>query len=206
MNKRYKNKNSNSSTPSYNSLFAIYYCTIGFFIIGWAISETRVWGFNWWAYQPTVIQAILVIIAISASPLLWIWSKRINDKTALDTTSLSPTLKYWIMTIISSIGFTGFFIGFPSTTHFLGDGYYLLTSLTDEISFLKSWDIGATILNDAVFSTLGAPSEENVLLTFRIISIGSGFLMLILLALLSYKLFERFMERSLFFYGMICGG
>ena len=138
--------------------------------------------------------------------LLWLWSKHITNKVDIETSTLDTAGKYWIMATITLVSFTVLYSTFSSTTHFLGDGYYLLTRLAEGVGSIKSWDIGASLLNDVVYSTLGEQSEENALLTFRIISIGSGLLMLIILALFSYKLFERFMDRSLFFVGMVCGG
>jgi len=158
------------------------------------------------AYQPIIMQAILVLIAGSACPLLWLWSKNISDKVDLEHSSSNTASKYWIVVTIALISFTGFFTVFPSKTHFLGDGYYLLTSLTDSVGYLKSWDIGASLLNDLVFNALGEQSEENVLMTFRIISIGSGVLMILLAALVSFSLFKRFMNRCLFFIGIISSG
>ncbi|MEA2030456.1 MAG: tetratricopeptide repeat protein [candidate division Zixibacteria bacterium] len=206
MTKQKNTKKVHSSSNSYYNLFVTYYCTIGLFVLGWAVPEVRVWGFNWWAYQSTIIQILLVLIAGCAVPLLWLWSKHIKNKAHIEISTSGTSGKYWTVVTVTLISLASFYYVFPSTTHFLGDGYYLLTRLEQEVGSLKSWDIGASLVNDIIFNALGGQSEENALLTFRIISVSSGLLMLIIVALISYKLFERFMDRILFFVGIASGG
>lgn len=206
MTKRTNIKEDRPTIRPYSSLFIAYYVTIGLFVIGWAFPQARVWGFNWWAYQTTIIQAMLVLIASSAGPLLWLWSKHITHEANIEISTTGFAGKYWTLVTITLISFASLYHSFPSTTHFLGDGYYLLTRLAQEVGSLKSWDIGASLVNDVIMNALGARSEENALLTFRIIAVGSGLLMLIMVALVSYKLFWRFMDRSLFFIGIVSGG
>jgi len=205
MTRRTAAKQSRRSRRPYYSLIVACYCTIGLFLLGSIIPETRVWGINWWAYQPIILQAVLILIAVGAGPLLLLWSKHIK-KADNSSPPAEASGKYWIFVTVTVLGFTGLYLAFPSTTHFLGDGYYLLTRLAHEVGSLKSWDIGASLINDATINALGERSEENVLLAFRIIAVGSGFLMLIMVASVSRRLFESFMDRSLFFLGIASSG
>lgn len=206
MARRTKTRKTPPSKNPYSGSFIAYYCTVGLFLFGWAIPEARVWGINWFAYQPTALQAMLVLCAASAGPFLWWGSQRMASKAKVEGLTSDSSRQYWGLVAILSITLAGLYFLFSSTTHFLGDGYSVLTRLAEGVGSHKSWDIGASMVNDVVFDALGAESEENALLTFRLIAVGSGLLMLVLVAIVSSQLFDSLMERGLFFLGMASSG
>lgn len=101
---------------------------------------------------------------------------------------------------------TAAFIFLRGRYHFLGDGYTLL-SLIEEGSPLafKTRAFGEAFLRIRLYELLGAGGEADALLSFQIVSVFSGVLLVALAALFSFRLFEDLRHRTLFFLGIVFG-
>ncbi|MCK4574400.1 MAG: tetratricopeptide repeat protein [candidate division Zixibacteria bacterium] len=199
-------KPSDKNNPEQTRHLVMYYVTIGLFLIGLALPQARTWGFNWWAYQPTVAQAALILIAIAAGPILWWWSRRTEYSQKHEPPESGALSSYWLAATLTLVVSAALYILFPSRTHFLGDGYQLLSHMADQGGNIKSWDIGASFVNNTVFGLLGSPSREAALTAYRIVAVGSGLITLIVIAVASARLFENRLSRFLFLLGVVTGG
>ena len=183
----------------------VYYLVVGLFLIGLTAPEGRVWGVNWWAYLPTTWQYLLIGISLAAGPALWSLFGYLHRRQNETKAEVAQTSYYY-----SAIPFvllsTTLFILFPSSTHFLGDGYQLLSRLTDGLGSVKSWDVGASLLNDALFGLISGSPGERALATYRIISVASGVLTLASAFVAAMVLFKETVRRILFLIGIATGG
>lgn len=199
-------KTTRNAAESHLPVTYAYYGTVGLFMLGWVISGGRVWGFNWWAYQPPAVQAILVLTALAAGPLLWIGSRSMSSRPDTGDNPAHDGNRYWAVAVLGAVTFVGACWVLPAKTHFLGDGYQVLARLAAGAVAAKPWDYGATALSDLVLTAVGGPSEKNALLTFRLIASGAGLLSFVAAAIVAGKLFRRFCWRVLFLLGVMTGG
>ena len=114
-----------------------YYLTIGIFLIAMMAPEGRVWGINWWAYLSVSWRVVLVLLGLAAGPVLWQLAVRIHrsETGAHDSGTNSSYLK---LVLPFALVFAVLYLFFPSQTHFLGDGYQLLSRLADGLGSVKS--------------------------------------------------------------------
>jgi len=183
----------------------VYYLVGGLFAVGLAVPEGRVWGFNWWAYLPTMWQYLLALIALAGGPAVWYLSVRLHRRTAREETAETRSGYYYIavpFVVMSAL----LFALFPGATHFLGDGYQLLSRLADGLGSVKSWDVGASLLNDVVFSITSGENPQRALTTYRITSVASGVLTLGIVLVGALALFRNTLPRVLFLVGVATGG
>ncbi|MDH3892207.1 MAG: tetratricopeptide repeat protein [candidate division Zixibacteria bacterium] len=183
----------------------VYYLVVGLFIIGMTAAEERVWGFNWYAHFPTVWQILPLLFALAAGPVAWRLSLHFHRPISKEETGASPAGFLYVaipMVLLSGL----LYVLFPGRTHFLGDGYQLLSRLADGLGSVKSWDVGATLINDAVFALTEGDNPQRALTTYRIISVSAGLLMLGVTTIGAMLLFKDTPRRILFFLGLTTGG
>jgi hypothetical protein len=183
----------------------VYYLVVGLFVIGTMVPEGRVWGFNWYAYFPTIWQFLPILLALAAGPVVWYFSTRLHrrkdrgEKESRPAGFLCLAIPFVLLSAL-------LFVLFPSRTHFLGDGYQLLSRLADGLGSVKSWDVGATLVNDAVFALTTGDNPLRALTTYRIISVAAGILTFGVILMGAMALFKDTIRRSLFFFGLATGG
>jgi len=183
----------------------LYYLTVGLFLIGTAAPQGRVWGFNWWAYLPTVWQALLGLVALAGGPVLWFLVGRLYHRESREGSD-RPSEGFGYVAVPYVVLSAVLFLLFPGRTHFLGDGYQLLTRLADGLGSVKSWDVGASWLNNLVFSLTSGDNQQRALTAYRLISVISGILTFGVVAIAAGKLFEDRLRRVLFLVGVTTGG
>ena len=198
-------RKTDSSTQQRIVCLGAYYLTIGFFLIAMMAPEGRVWGINWWAYLSVSWRVVLVLLGLAAGPVLWQLAVRIHRSEAGEHDS-GANSSYLKLALPFALVFVALYLFFPSQTHFLGDGYQLLTRLADGLGSVKSWDVGASLLNDAVFSATSGSNTERALTTYRIISVVSGVLTFGIVFVGSMLLFKSTVRRILFMLGVATGG
>lgn len=178
---------------------------VGLFVMGMTAPEGRVWGFNWYAYLPSIWQFLPILLAVAAGPVVWHFSARLHRRMNRSGKESKPAGFLYLAipcVVLSAL----LFVVFPGQTHFLGDGYQLLSRMTDGLGSVKSWDIGATLINDAVFAMTSGDNPQRALTTYRIISTVAGVLTLGMVLTAAMALFKDTVRRFLFFLGLITGG
>jgi len=187
-------------------LLAAYYLVIALFLFTSFFPEVRVWGINWWAYLPTLIKLCLLIVGIVTPPAISYWSRRLRRGGPPAKGTHRKSTDYLAPVALTIISFGLTFIIFLNTTHFLGDGYQLLARLANRTPSVKAWDIGASLINESLFSLLNGEPHARALLTFQVVSVVSGLMLLVGVAFLSRPLFRHNLQRYLFFLGLTSGG
>ncbi len=91
-------------------------------------------------------------------------------------------------------------------THFLGDGYNLLTQLEKGVYLVKRTGWGEALVHISMKKLLSGDDPSGALLSFRIISVAAGVIFLILVLVFAAAAFSRLSQRVLFTLGMLSGG
>jgi len=174
--------NQNHRSAGLTITLVAYYSVLVAFLVGAFFPEHRVWGVNWWAYFPYYVPFVLFAIGAIAPLVIRIVPTR--------DTSDDRSSKYFIVAtgLIVLYGLAFYFL--RARTHFLGDGYTVLSLLA------HIW----------VKNLIGGESERAALLSFQIISIAAGVLFLTIVAVFARFLFERTRDRILFLLGLASGG
>ncbi len=187
-------------------LLALYYITLATIFLASFFPDLRLWGINWWAYQPLIAKLGYLLVALAAGPILLRRFKKEKTSVRSQWGHSFKSGVYASRTILLLIAYSLSFVIFMGTTHFLGDGYQLLSRLADNAATLKIWDKGAAILYSTVYTLLGEGGEAGALTAYRIVSVVSGMVMLAAIIILSRPLFKYNLSRFLFAFGLATGG
>jgi tetratricopeptide (TPR) repeat protein len=195
-----------NSGPKRNLIFIAYYATIGLFFIATLLPQARLWGLNWWGHFPAVVTYCFLAAGLIVPLIINHWMKKNSDWRRFSGGRNRSASNYIVRVVVTIIIFTLSFTIFQTTTHFLGDGYQLLSRLADGSATLKFWDFGAAYVQKTVFTLLGGEPDQRALLSYRLISILAGILFLVGTFLISARLFEHNFQRYFFAFGVAAGG
>ncbi len=184
--------------------FVGYYVTLAALVIGATLPEQRLWGVNWWGYYSLCVVLVLAGAGAVAPMILRLFERRRD----LLPKGGSPGggMRYWLPVagLIALFGLVFYLL--RAKTHFLGDGYLVLSNLASATPFVKSTEWGGTALNILLKGLIGGNPERAALLSFQGTSIGAGVLFVLVAAAFTRVLFERTPHRILFLLGICTGG
>lgn len=196
--KRRKSTERNGAVP------AVYFLVVLLFGLAALAPELRLWGCGSWAFLPRWAAGLLLVaglIAGVAALRLPVISRIASRVEPLPSNEHS----YSLIASAAALLLTALFWWFSSTTHFLGDGYQLLSRLTGGTMMIKSWDTGASVLMSSLYGVLAGLPQERALQAYQLVSILSGLLFVVVAALSARGLFQDTERRVLFSLGL-CGG
>lgn len=172
------------STYMRKNLFRLYYIIIALLfllrLLPLLVPGARLWGINQLLFLPTGYTVAYLILFLIALLLPFIIKpqaiSRITDWFSGAFYNSGKKYYYRLGLIIAALVF---FIIFAAPTHFLGDGYTLLSNLSSEQGTFYKWsETGITALLTGIQSILGGRNEHTALNAFRIVSIFSGIVMI----------------------------
>ena len=188
-------------------IFGVYYLTLLVYLIASYFPEHRAWGFNWWAYYPDWVRWTLFGIgALVPVALRFIPRTEVNNSDHTEEADTNDRKFFVYVGVITAV-FGSLFYLLRTRTHFLGDGYTLLSSLaSDSPLAMKTREYGESLLHIVLKNLIGGDSQTAALLSYQIISITAGLLFVVTVAMFARKLYERTAERVLFLLGVCTGG
>jgi|GEM_PF-401660 len=194
------------TTVKQSVIFAAYYAVLVLFLLASFFPQYRLWGVNWWAYFPGYVQFVLFAIGAVAPIVMQLVLRRSKSDVGNDRASANRSGKYFIIVCCLTVLYGLAFYLLRARTHFLGDGYTALSVLASDNPLVKPRGLGEGLLHVWVKSAIGGDAEAAALLSFQVISISAGVLFLVAVALVSKWLFERPIDRVLFWLGLASGG
>ncbi len=187
-------------------IIAVYVLIVLAFCIASISRGLRVWGLNWWAYFSTPTLIILSLVGLAVVPVTILITRRLHSESSPEVGHTESVRSYAVKVGVLVIVAVSAFLVFCARTHFLGDGYQLLSRLAREDVFTKPWDAGASLLLYGIFNLLSGESLTRALQSFQIVSVASGALFVVSAAAFSWILFEDRLRRWLFLGGLVSGG
>jgi len=187
--------------PVERRVLIAYYLTLAAFFIASFFPEARLWGINWWAYYPLWAKFALLISGALVPPMLWRWGAKWSDPQK----DISDRA-YWLISLGLLIAFGLLFYLLRARTHFLGDGYSLLSVLSSDQAVIKPRNFGAMTLHHYLATVIGDRTEAAVLLSYQITSFTAGMLYIGSLLLAVRRLLSTNRERILYVIAACTGG
>ena len=185
---------------------AVYVGMMLVYLIGAFAPGYRTWGINWWAYFSGWAPWVLLVFGLAVAGYL-LYSGQFGIKPS-EPAGSPPRPSAGHYALISAVlvilfGFTFFLL--RTQTHFLGDGYNILTQLETANPLVKTTSLGEGLLHNFAKTALSGTTDA-ALLSFQIISIVSGIGFVILSLVAAAGLFERLSDRLIFTLGLLSGG
>ena len=188
-----------------NSHLIAYYFTLALFIGGSFLTESRAWGVNIWGYLDMVVLFVLVGIGLVAPFVLRLFFKKTEMGSAEDSAAGSIGM---FLATVGSIGaiFIAAFFYLRGRTHFLGDGYQLLSQLAGDNPIPKARNLGESLLHIWMRSFIGGDPDSAAYFSYAVLSILAGVVVLLGAAWSAKVLYRQNADRILFFLTVITGG
>jgi tetratricopeptide (TPR) repeat protein len=187
-------------------IFIAYYAVLIAFLVASFFPQYRLWGVNWWAYFPGYVPFVLFAIGAVAPIVMQLVLRRGESDVGNDRSSANGGGKYFIIVCCLTVLYALAFYLLRARTHFLGDGYQILSKIASDNVFIKPTEQGEILVHVWVKSFIGGVAETSALLSYQIVSISAGVLFLVTVAWVSKRLFERNIDRILFWLGLTSSG
>ncbi|MBI5267008.1 MAG: tetratricopeptide repeat protein [candidate division Zixibacteria bacterium] len=178
-----------------------YYLTLSAFFVASFFPQYRVWGINWWAYFPIGVKLGLLVIGIAAPFVI----DRLLSTTLKGKDDVSPRAYRWLVGGFVVVMLALFYL-LRARTHFLGDGYTLISLMTGENHLIKPREFGGTIFQYLIYKALGSRGEPDAIFAYQIISFSAGVAFLAVSLWAAAKLLSRRLDRLLFVLSVAGGG
>ncbi len=167
----------------------------------------HLWGINWWLYLSLTAKITLLLITAVSGLLVILYPTRIGIQLSASSdveepAEKIPVLFYIIVTFLFLIAFV---VG-RTETHFLGDGYELLSRLSNNIDPVKQWDVGATYIQKILYEFVGGNGIVDALFSYRITAVSSGLIIILVTFLSAQRLFDDNVRRLFFTWGVLSAG
>ncbi|MEA3296687.1 MAG: tetratricopeptide repeat protein [candidate division Zixibacteria bacterium] len=175
------------------------------YLVAARFPEYRIWGLNLWAYFPGWVPTAIFFVGLAVPFLLRYIDKSGTGQSDEIQADRPSDKRFMIFAFCSSVLLTLSFYFLRSRTFFLGDGYTNLSTLGADDPFVKMRAVGEALVHVWVKNLIGE-GESAALLSFQIISIAAGIVFLVLITVCARLLFERTVNRILFFLWMVSGG
>jgi tetratricopeptide (TPR) repeat protein len=190
-------------TSKIKTMWWMYGVTVAALVVTSFLPDQRLWAINWYAYFAPVALAIMIVAAIIAALVIG----RVPGLRDVepDPEYRSSDIGYRVASIVILLVLPVLFYLFRAQTHFLGDGYQLITSLQAGVNH-KPWEAATFLIQKWILSTLGGEGEPAAEQALQVTSYLSGFLFALVTVFVSARLFSDFSRRLLYFCGVMTGG
>ena len=181
----------------------VFYLTLLVYFIASFFTGLRTWGIDFWGYYPLWVRICLLGICIIMSVLGYYKLFKYNEEIHEDRFSPNTFLWFSIGLVIIS-GLTFYF--FRIKTHFLGDGYMIISLLADEVPLIKGREIGEAIIHVWFKNLFGLKGTDGAEISYQSLSIVAGIIFVISTLWFSHKYYDTFKYRIILTLGTLSGG
>lgn len=202
MTKQTKRTASSPRAESPNALYGAVAMTAMLMAIGSALPAKRLWGLGVWADFgiPAVVVAALVMATIAGAVVRFAAGREPGRG------SQTPDSKAFALFAVATLVMTLLFAVGHARTHFLGDGYTLLSLLAADNPLIKTRSYGSGMLTVMAKKALGGEGDSGALLAYQVVSVLCGLAFAAVTAWSAFKLFKDAARRWLWFGGLVTGG
>ncbi|MEW6049581.1 MAG: hypothetical protein AB1644_00720 [Candidatus Zixiibacteriota bacterium] len=188
-----------------NRAMYAYLTTLALFFVASFYPELRLWGIGHWAFLPAWGRLVLLVVGLLI-PFL-IRHTLTFRSVGIEMTDKDISAKTYLVFAFATVVVLGsLFYLLRARYYFLGDGYTLLSELSAETPLVKGRGIGEGLTHVWLKSLIGGDTRRAALLSYQLLSIGSGLLFMSLTFLSASALFDRHKDRLIFAVGILSGG
>ncbi len=174
-------------------LLAPYYASLLLIAFGAWSPDKYWWSLSLHHYLESPWRWVLLAGGVML-PLVLIPVKRLLNTRESPRDSSRSDRGYWFISLSFAVTSGILFWLFRAESHFLGDGYTVLSILASDNPVLKSREIGEALVHLWVKNLLGS-GETAALLSFQLISVLAGVVFVLAVIVFSTKLFENAEQR-----------
>ncbi len=198
-----KEQTNNDFKLNDNKAYFIYTCTLIAFFVASFFPENRIWGFNNYAYLPDLWKYSLFLFFLIIPVLITFF---LNRKLSTEHKKELSERSFYIISGLITASFGVLFYFFRATTHFLGDGYQIISLLGNADHHIKYVEMGEAWAHLLVRDLLGEVSRATALQSYQVLSIISGMLFLFVTIYFSKQYFIDRSKQLFFLLGLTSGG
>lgn len=192
----------NGSKTAPNSDISALLVSLGFlcglFLMATVVDAPRLWSMNYWRHYSVATNASLLSVCVAATIILWQRLRSTDYHLSIRTEMVIVT--------VTSLGLISMFLLLRAQTHFLGDGYALMSALPTGGQALKSRNLGGMLVPYGLMHFFGRPDEHGALLSYRIVSVVSGAAFIFVAFQLARDLMKNASDQLLLWIGICSGG
>ncbi|MCP4685240.1 MAG: tetratricopeptide repeat protein [bacterium] len=197
MKKRAPRKKKARSLPP--AIVLTYVGSLLLFLLAAFYPDHHLWAVTWWAYYPPPVALGLFFAGLAVLYAAYRWHAK-GEAGELSGHG------FLIASAVSLLVFGILFWLMRGHTHFLGDGYQLLSRLSSDNPIIKPWNFGGIAIPIWLSSLLGERSEAGVRFSYQIISVFAGLSCFVVTFIAARRLFTDNVDRLLFVLGVMTGG
>jgi hypothetical protein len=183
----------------------VYFIVLLVYLAASYYPNLRLWGLDWWAYYPQWAAVGLFLLGLLVlAGAIYLSQKDADSELSEEIPKSSQHSLWWLLPVIAGAGVLFYLL--RVRTHFLGDGYNILTQFEQGLHLVKYTDWGESLMHIELKKLLGGDNVTASLASFRIISIVSGLGFVAFVLYSARRLFERGLHRAFFALGLLTGG
>lgn len=186
------------------ALLAAYALTVAAMFAASFFPQERIWGLTLWAYFPLYVRLGLVIFGGLLGVVAW----RLGRTSSNDSSDgpSGDTRAYLVAGVVLAAVSLAAYVILRSRYHFLGDGYTVLSLLSDNPDYGKWRSFGASLVVSLIRQAISGDSEQSALTAFQSVAISSGLIYVIAVWMFSRRAFDTHRDRFWFFALMATSG
>ena len=136
------------------SSFVVYFIVLLAYLAASYYPNLRLWGLDWWAYYPRWVAVGLFLLGLLVLAGAIYLSQKESDSALLEESrknSRHPV--WWSLPVVAGAGVLFYLL--RVRTHFLGDGYNILTQFEQGLHLVKYTDWGESLMHIGLKKLLG---------------------------------------------------
>ena len=195
----------NESNRLFKTSLVVFTATTGLLIVGYFLTPYRLWAVNTYGFLPWPFLGFPVLVGLALPLLLYRWVNK--PATAQATPSETPSVRrYWqVVAIGAALSLAAWYL-LRSHTHFLSDGYLILTRVALSDPPTRPWLKPAYAVLDFLASLSGNRAQGGALVAYEVIAFAAGLIVWLGAAFAAGRLFGLMRPRLMFVLGFALGG
>jgi len=172
-------------------------------VVGFALTPYRLWSVNTYGFLPWPFLGAPILFGLAVPLLLVRW----NRSGSMSPVVASPGIwRYWQSVSVIAVLFLVLWYLLRSHTHFLSDGYIILTKVSLNDPPLRPWQKPTFSILSFLAGLTSNRAEGGALVAYEVVAFFSGLIVILGTAFAALRLFDQMRPRLVLLVGAGIGG